>query len=108
LALSTVQEAMAKLGEIFRAKVGYNPTHVPGSESVHPALFRQFGGMKNADPGKVQQKALPVCVYRELYEIVNTQTALQEDVDVAVANIMILAFFFCMCSCEYSEVQGKR
>ena len=30
------------------------------------------------------------------------------DLDVATADILTLAFFFCMRSCEYSEVQGER
>jgi hypothetical protein len=108
LASSTVQETLAKLGEIFRTNVGYNPTYVPGSEHIHPELSRQFNGMRNADPGEVQQKALPVCVYKELHRLANSQTGSNSDVDRSVADIMILAFFFCMRSCEYSEVQGER
>jgi hypothetical protein len=57
---------MAKLGEIFRANVGYNPTHGDGVNSLHPLLTRQFKGMRNLDPGQKQQKALPVSVYRRL------------------------------------------
>jgi len=108
LASGTVQENNAKLGEIFRAKVGYNPTHVPGSESLHPALSRQFKGMKNLDPGEKQQKALPVCVYWELHKVARTSNNSTSDLDTAIADLMTLAFFFCMRSCEYSEVQGER
>ena len=64
LAAGTVQETVAKLGEIFRANVGYNPTHGVGTQGFHPSLTRQFKGMRNEDPGEVHQKALPVCVYR--------------------------------------------
>ncbi len=60
LAASTVQETVAKLGEIFRANLGYNPTHGNGTDGFHPALARQFKGMQNEDPGEKQQKALPV------------------------------------------------
>jgi hypothetical protein len=41
LVASTVQEAMAKLGEIFRANMGYNPTHGIGATTPHPLLTRQ-------------------------------------------------------------------
>jgi len=41
LVASTVQEAVAKLGEIFRANVGYNLTHGVGSNTLH-LLTRQF------------------------------------------------------------------
>jgi hypothetical protein len=35
---------MAKLGEIFRTNMGYNPTHGCRSNSLHPLLTRQFRG----------------------------------------------------------------
>ena len=108
LASSTVQEAVSKLGEIFRINVGYNPTHVPGSEQVHPALSRQFRGMKNSDPGEVQQKALPVCVYWEMHKFAAASSSSSSDLDLTVANILTLAYFFCMRSCEYLDVQGER
>jgi hypothetical protein len=100
LASSTVQEAVTKLGEVFRANVGYNPAHVPGSNGLHPILSRQFKGMKNADLGEKQQKALPVCVYREKHKLAYSNKSQSSDLDVAIADIFILAFFFCMRSCE--------
>jgi hypothetical protein len=108
LASATVQEPIAKLGEIFRANVGYNPAHVPGSHTLHPALARQFKGMRNTDPGEKQQKALPVCVYREICRMAYVNKSESSDLDVATADILTLAFFFCMRSCEYSEMQGER
>jgi hypothetical protein len=108
LASGTVQETLAKLGEVFRANVGYNPTHAPGSETLHPALSRQFKGMKNLDPGEKQQRALPVCVYREFHKIAYSSQSFSLDLDRALAQLLNLAFFFCMRSCEYSDVQGER
>jgi hypothetical protein len=107
LAAGTVQETVAKLGEIFRANVGYNPTHGVGSTSFHPALLRQFKGMRNEDPDEVQQKALPVCVYRELHRLAKSEKY-DHLPDKAIAWILTLAFFWCMRSCKYSEVQGER
>jgi hypothetical protein len=106
LAAGTVQEAMAKLGEVFRANVGYNPTHGVGSNSTHPALLRQFKGMRNEDPGEIQQKALPVCIYRELHRFSKTQKS-DQNLDEAITWILTLAFFWCMRSCKYSDVQGE-
>jgi hypothetical protein len=59
LAGDTAQEAMAKMGEIYRANVGYNPYHGEGTQGLgpHPSLARQFEGMKNLDPGLKQQRA---------------------------------------------------
>jgi len=107
LAASTVQETINKLGEIFKTTMGYNPTHVPGTESIHPALSRQFRGIKNSDPGEVQQKALPVCVYREMHKIAENTTSTDSDLDGAVADTLTLAFFFCMQSCKYADVEGE-
>jgi hypothetical protein len=108
LAASTVQETVGKLGEIFRANVGYNPTHGLGSDGFHPALARQFKGMRNEDPGKQQQKGLPVCVYRELHRRASLFKSTSSDMDEAIADILTLAYFFCMRSCEYANVQGER
>jgi hypothetical protein len=108
LAAETVQEAVTKLGEILRANVGYNPTHVPGTQGLPPALTQQFKGMQNADPGEKQQKALLFCVYRELHRVAIVHYDTSSDLDSRIANILTLAFFFCMRSCEYSEVQGER
>jgi hypothetical protein len=105
LVASTVQEAVAKLGEIFRANVGYNPTHGVGSQTLHPLLTRQFKGMRNLDPGEKQQKALPVSVYRELHRQAEASPWV---LDEKIAWLQTIAFFWCMRSCEYSDVQGER
>ena len=107
LVASTVQEAMAKLGEIFRSNMGYNPTHGVNSNALHPLLTRQFKGMRNLDPGKIQQKALPVCIYRELHRLAKIPPSSSNQLDSAIAWLQTMAFFWCMRSCEYSDVQGE-
>jgi hypothetical protein len=101
-----VEEAVAKLGQIFRANVGYNPAHGNSDGGIHPSLSRQFRGMRNNDPSKKHLKALPVCVYREIYRLSKFKTALRYDIN--IAWLQILAFFFCMRSWEYSDVNGER
>jgi hypothetical protein len=105
LVASTVQETVAKLGEIFRSNVGYNPTHGDGVNTLHPLLTRQFKGMRNLDPGDKQQKALPVSVYRKLHAEANNSNL---PLDKRVAWLQTLAYFWCMRSCEYSDTQGER
>jgi len=105
LVASTVQETMAKLGEIFRTNVGYNPTHGDGVNSLHPLLTRQFKGMRNLDPGQQQQKALPVSVYRRLHQDAASSNL---PLDRRIAWLQTIAYFWCMRSCEYSDVQGER
>jgi hypothetical protein len=108
LVASTVQETLAKLGEIFRSNVGFNPTHGVGSNILHPLLTRQFKGMTNLDPGKIQQKALPVCVYREFHRVAKLSPPKSSPLDHAVAWLQTMAYFWCMRSCEYSDVNEER
>jgi len=106
LGAGTVEETVAKLGQIFRANVGYNPAHGSADNGMHPSLARQIKGMKNKDPGEKKQKALPVCVYREIYKQAMSPSA--DPQDITIAWLQVLAFFFCMRSCEYSETRGER
>jgi hypothetical protein len=95
------------LGEVFRANMGYNPPHGVESQSFHPALLWQFKGIRNEDPGEVHQQALPVCVYRELHHISKLLLAGNSHLDTAIVWLLMLAFFWCMQSCEYADVQGE-
>jgi hypothetical protein len=61
--------------------------------------------MRNLDPGGKQQKALPVRVYRELHRQAKESSLI---LDESIAWLETLAFFWCMHSCEYSDVQGER
>ncbi len=88
--------------------MGYNPTHGVGSNSLHPLLTRQFKGMQNLDPGEKQQKALPVCVYREIHRLAKLSPPGSSPLDSTVAWLQTMAFFWCMRSCEYSDIQGDR
>jgi hypothetical protein len=63
--------------------------------------------MRNEDPGEVQQKALPVCVYRELHRVAKLHHPEKSHLDQPIAWLQTLAFFWCMRSCEYSVVQGE-
>jgi len=61
--------------------------------------------MRNLDPGEKQQKALPVTVYRELHRQAQESKLLLDEV---IAWLQTMAYFWCMRSCEYSDVQGER
>jgi hypothetical protein len=96
---------MEKLGQIFRANMGFNPTHGSSDGELHPALSRRFKGMKNTDPSDKKEKALLVCIYQEIYSCALSLDAAPHDI--TTAWLQVLAFF-CMQSCEYSEVSGER
>jgi hypothetical protein len=103
----TVEETLAKLGQIFRTNVGFNPYHGSDRHSVHPLLQRQIKGMKNTNPSPIPQKALPVSVYREIHRRAKISSS-DATISTTIADLMTIAFFWCMRSCEYSSVQGER
>jgi hypothetical protein len=59
--------------------------------------------MKNNDPAVQPQKALPVCVFREMH-----RSAEGNHLFTAMADLSTCAFFWCMRSCEYTTVSGER
>jgi hypothetical protein len=61
--------------------------------------------MQNLDPGEKQQKALPVSVHRELHCQAKESSLVLNG---TIAWLQTMAFFWCMQSCEYSNVQGER
>jgi hypothetical protein len=83
LVAGTVEEAVVKLGQILRANMGYNPAHGDSDGGLHPSLARQFRGMKNNDPGEKPQKALPVCVYEEIFKRAKSPFSPTPDITIA-------------------------
>jgi hypothetical protein len=63
--------------------------------------------MKNTDPSPTPQKALPVSVYREIHRQAQSKTC-NAILSSTVADLLTIAFFWCMRSCEYSTVKGDR
>jgi hypothetical protein len=92
---------------MFRANIGYNPTHGIGATTLHPLLTRQFWGMQNVDPGEKQQKALPVSMCHKLHRMAKSNLSEISHMDSTIAWLQTLAYFWRMHSCEYSDVQGE-
>ena len=63
--------------------------------------------MKNTDPSPIPQKALPVSVYREIHKQASIGIS-SATLASTVADLLTIAFFWCMRSCEYSLVTGER
>lgn len=61
--------------------------------------------MRNLDPGERQQKALPVSVYWELHQVARSSSLI---LDSTIAWLQTMAYFWCMRSCKFSDVQGER
>jgi hypothetical protein len=103
LAVGTIQNSISDVCATFRENGRPNPTKDDDLQ-LSFLLHRQFRAYKNADPKEKQQKAIPACIIAEIAKW--NLTELQR----AILQLTILAFFFAMHSCGYIKVpqQEKR
>jgi len=97
LAEGTIRNSVSFLASSFRENDRPNPTRDEDGE-LGRLLSRLFRGFKNEDPNPVQQKALPVCILIEIAKMVATE------MQRALGQLSIGAFFFACRSCEYVKV----
>ena len=101
LAKGTVKEAMDKVAEVFRSNNRGDPRNgTDGKQDIQLKL--QLMGYKSKDPATKQEKAFTPFFFRQLYH--RSITSMQ----LMIANLAILAFFFAMRSCEYVKTSGER
>ena len=98
---SSVKDTVAQVSAAFRFHNRPNPTL---DQFGKPSLIlqRQWRAYTNADRIRKYQKAIPQSVLRRLRELARS------DMDKALADLVIGAYFFAMCSCEYSTVKEKN
>ncbi|KAL7470542.1 hypothetical protein ACHAXS_012730 [Conticribra weissflogii] len=101
LAESTVRNTISHVAQTFRDHGERNPTKDEDGETGR-LLQRLYRGLQNNDPNGKQQKALPVCVLRELAKRDLTEQ------DIAIRQLAIGAFFFACRSCEYLLVPSAQ
>jgi len=97
LAEATVRNAVSYVAATFRDNDRGNPTLDEDGELAR-LLSRQYRAYRNTDPPVKQQKAIPVCVIKELTRM--TTTEIQQ----ATAQLAVGGFFFACRSCEYLKV----
>jgi hypothetical protein len=95
--VGTIRNSISDVCATFRENGRPNPTKEDDLQ-LSFLLHRQFRAYKNADPKEKQQKAIPACVIAEIAKL--NLTELQR----AISQLTILAFFFAMRSCEYVKV----
>ena len=101
LAGCTVKAALNNLCSAFRANLRPNPVlEASGERSL--ALTRQIRSYIQADPATKHQKCLPKEVFEKLYN--NRSTPIIE----AMGELLSIALFFGMRSCEYVAVTGSQ
>mmetsp|Transcript_26797 Transcript_26797/g.41573 ORF Transcript_26797/g.41573 Transcript_26797/m.41573 type:complete len:325 (+) Transcript_26797:1020-1994(+) len=98
---SSVKETIANVSATFRFHNRPNPTL---DQFGKPSLIlqRQWRAYTNADRIRKYQKAIPQSVLRRLRELAQTE------MDKALTDLVIGAYFFAMRSCEYSTVKEKN
>ena len=101
LAEGTVRNTISSVVQAFRTTGRKNPTRDNDNE-LSVLLSRQFRAFRNDDPKQKQQKALPIFV---LAEIAKRQVT---EMERAIAQLTIGAFFFACRSCEYLKVPQKE
>ena len=101
LQCGSVQDAVSAVSTTFRLHGRPNPSL---DEDGRPSflLQRQWRAYRNVDSNVKHQKALTTPVLLKLYELAVSE------LDFAVADLVIGAFFFGMRSCEYSTVKTKQ
>ena len=97
LAEGTIRSAISYVASTFRENDRPNPTKDDDGE-LGRLLSRLFRAFRNEDPNPVQQKALPICVVKEVAKLVSTESQR------AIGQLAIGAFFFACRSCEYLKV----
>jgi hypothetical protein len=98
LAVGTIQNTISDIYATFRENGRPKPTKNDDLQ-LSFILHRQFRAFKNANSKEKQQKAIPACIIAKIAK--RNQTELQR----AISQLTILAFFFAMRSCEYIKVQ---
>jgi hypothetical protein len=89
------------VAQAYRLNQFESPIHDRHGQ-LEPILALQLREYTDADPGVRQQQALPL-------EVLQRARRRNGNVrEVAIGQLIVMAFFFAMRSCEYSCVQGKR
>jgi len=97
LAKGTISNTILNVCLTFREKGWPNPSK---EKDLQPSflLSRLYRAFKNKDPNEVQQKSVPPCVILTIAQLQATE------VQRAVGQLALLAFFFAVRSREYLKV----
>ena len=94
----TVKTILSYVSQAFRSNSRSDPRLDEDGKTCF-LLQEQFRGYKNQDGNKKKQKAIPASVLRVMHE--NSFTPWEK----ALTDLLILALFFAMRSCEYMETR---
>ena len=89
------------MAQTFRLNKFESPIH-DAAGRLDPLLALQLKRYADEDPGPTPQQALPLEVIRKVRSWARNET------DIAIGQLVVVAFFFAMRSCEYSDVGSRR
>jgi hypothetical protein len=97
----TIRATLDGVAQTFRLNKLESRVH-DAAGRLDPLLALQLKKYADDDPGVAQQQAIPLEVIRKV------RSWSRNELDVAVGQLVVTAFFFAMRSCEYSDVGGGR
>ena len=100
LVCQTVRSAVDCISQTFKEYDKDDP-RLDRNRLPSRILQQQFKGYKARDPKEKQQKAIPMSMIRNLH-------SLKTNFDIAIANLLTVAIFFCMRSCKYLIVPEQE
>jgi hypothetical protein len=99
---STIRAALDGVAQTFRLTNQFESPIHDAAGRLDPLLALQLKKYADDDPGPKPQQAIPLEVIRKV------QSWSRDELDVAIGQFVVTAFFFAMRSCEYSDVGGGR
>ncbi|KAI2511527.1 hypothetical protein MHU86_2963 [Fragilaria crotonensis] len=97
----SIRATLDGVAQAFRLNKFESPIH-DAAGRLDPLLALQLKRYADEDPGPTPQQALPLEVIRKVRSWARNET------DIAIGQLVVVAFFFAMRSCEYSDVGSRR
>ena len=97
----SIRATLDSVAQTFRLNKFESPIH-DAAGRLDPLLALQLKRYADEDPGPTPQQALPLEVIRKVRSWARNET------DIAIGQLVVVAFFFAMRSCEYSDVGSRR
>jgi hypothetical protein len=105
---STVRDAASSLTAVFWHNLKLSPFHEQGRSHLLPVVRSLLKAYDNVGPPTIQQKAITSKLLRCLHSSTGLNTPeLWDTLPATTANLMIGAFFFSKCSCEFSNEKTR-
>jgi hypothetical protein len=98
---STICAALDGVAQTFRLNQFESPIY-DAAGRLDPLLALQLKKYADDNPGLKPQQAIPLEVIRKV------RSWSRNELDVAIGQLVVTAFFFAMRLCEYSDVGGGR